>query len=148
MATNNDAAGTSTGPTADEPKWSQGDIRQRNQYLREFLPGMVAYGVILVVVLSTVDEESSWAPFALLLPVLPMVWVCIAVYRSLQRADEYTRTIQLESMALGFGAGVIASLAFGFVGMVDVGLGWGPWAIFSVAMATWGLAVTYRTWRG
>lgn len=127
-----------------EPKFSQGDIQQRNKYLREFLPGMVAYAVLLVLVLSQVDEESSWAPVLFLLPVLPMIWVAIAVYRSIRRSDEYARLLQYESMALAFGVMVITSLAFGFVGIVVDNIGWASWVVFSLGMATWGITLGLR----
>ncbi|MEM9890287.1 MAG: hypothetical protein AAF962_05445 [Actinomycetota bacterium] len=133
------------GSPGGEPKYSQGDIRQRNKYFREFLPGMVAYSIILVLVLSRVDEESASAPFLYLLPVLPMVWVAIAVYRSIRRADEYGRLLQYESMALAFGVMIITSLVFGFLGMVVDGIGWAPWVIFALGMTTWGVTLGHRS---
>ncbi len=135
---------SSGGPEMVEPPYSEGDIRQRNRYLREFLPAMTAYGLVLALVLSQVDESSTWAPFWYVLPVVPMIGVAVAVYRSVRRSDEYARLLQLESMALGFGAAIIASLVFGFLGVVEVGLGWGPWVIFGVAMATWGISLGLR----
>lgn len=129
---------------AAEPKLSEGDRRQRNQYLREFMPAMVGYGVILAGVLTFVDEDSDSAKFWILLPVLPMIAVAVSVYRSIRRADEFTRRIQTESMAVGFGAAVIASLVFAMLGVAGVASIWSGWIIFSVAMATWGVTVGLR----
>lgn len=129
----------------EEPKFSSSDKENNSQYLREFAPGIVAYGVILLAVLVFVDEESKWAPFWMLLPVVPMVWVCVAVYRSYRRSDEYHRLVQSESMALSFGVAMIGLLVFGFLGMAEVvHAAVGPWVVFSLAMATWLIAVSKR----
>lgn len=102
---------------------------------------MLGYGITLSAVLALVDEESTWAPALFLLPVLPTIWMAFAVYRSLRRADEYDRLVQYKAMSLAFGVAMIASVAFGFVGIVVDGIGWGPWIIFSLAMGTWGISV-------
>lgn len=128
----------------EEPKWSETDKRERNRYLREFLPAMAAYAIILTIVISLVDEDTAGARFWILLPVLPMVAAALAVYRSVQRADEYSRLIQLESLALGFGVMIIASLVFGFLGVVGVALTYSGWLIFSAGMVTWGVTLGLR----
>lgn len=133
-----------TEPTDEERKYSTTDIRHRNIYLREFLPAMVGYGIVLAVVLSVVDENTSGARVWILLPVVPLALVAVAVYRSVQRADEYSRLLQLESMALGFGASILTALVFGFLGVVGVALTWSGWIVFAAGMLTWGLSLAYQ----
>lgn len=132
------------GDAIDEPKLSETDRRQRNQYLREFLPAMTGYAVILTAVLSFVDEDSASARYWYLLPVLPMIAMGFALFRSLQRADEYTRLIQLEAMGLGFAGALLASLVMGFLGVAGVSTTYAGWLIFGVGMGTWGLAFGLR----
>lgn len=129
---------------AKEPKLSETDKRQRNQYLKEFGPAIASYVVVLIVVLSLVEQDTPGAKFWLLLPVVPVLGVALAIYRSLQRADEYIRLIQLEAMALGFGAAVLASVILGFLGVAGVALSYGGWLVFAAAMSTWGLALGLR----
>ena len=122
----------------EEPKFSSSEQQNNRQYLKEFIPGIVAYVVILLAVLVFVDEESKWAPLWIMAPVVPMLWVSVAVYRSYRRSDEYQRIVQAESMALSFGVAMIGSLIFGFLGMAEaVHPAVGPWVVFGLAMTTW-----------
>ena len=106
---------------------------------------VLAYMVVLLSVLVFVEEESKWAPLFILLPVVPLFWVAVAVYRSYQRSDEYHRLVQAESMALSFGVAMIGSIAFGFLGIAEaVHPAVGPWVVFGLAMTTWLIGVGVR----
>lgn len=128
----------------DGPKLSAADRRQRNKYLREFVPAITAYAIILAVVVSTVDEATPGAEIWILLPLIPLIGAAVAIYRSVRRADEYSRLLQMEAMALGFGAAMIASLILGFVGIVGVALTFGGWLVFAAGMLTWALSLAFR----
>lgn len=135
-----------TDPTAgvDEPKLSAADKRQRSKYLREFVPAMTAYAVALAVAIGVVDEDTAAAEIWILLPVLPLVGVGIAIYRSVQRADEYSRLLQLEAMGLAFGVAMITALVLGFLGIVGVALTYGGWIVFAAGMVTWAVMAAFR----
>ena len=94
-----------TTPTTEMrgPRLSEEDKRQRNSYLREFIPAIALFGVLQTIVEVTVDADTSGARLWVLLPVLPMIGIAVALYRAVQRADEYGRIVMLECMALGFG---------------------------------------------
>ncbi|MEZ5376843.1 MAG: hypothetical protein R2733_10065 [Acidimicrobiales bacterium] len=127
------------------PRLSAEDKRQRNSYLREFVPAIVTFWILLAIVQSSVDATTSRARLWVLLPVLPMVGVAVALYRATQRADEYGRIVMLESMALGFGVSMIAALALGFLGMIGVAWTFGGWLIFGAGMTTWGTTLLVRS---
>src|SRR4051812_6946035 len=93
--------------------------RQRSAYLRDFLPAIAGYGVVLAVVLALVgDEVDSAGEWTLLmLPVVPALWGVRAVVRHMRRIDEYQRLLQLEAMAAGFGVAMITAITLGFVGV-------------------------------
>jgi hypothetical protein len=91
---------------------------------------------MLAIVLNTVDESTSGAHLWVLLPVLPMIGVAVALYRAVQRADEYGHILMLECMALGFGASMIVAMAVGFLGMVGVARTFGGWIVFGAGMMT------------
>ena len=73
-----------------------------------------------------------------------MIGVAVAVYRAVQRTDEYGRIVMLESMALGFGAAMVAALGLGFLGIVGVAWTFGGWLVFGAGMMTWGLVLLVR----
>ena len=96
-----DQPDTPRGQATRGPRLSAEDKRQRNSYLREFLPAIVTFWILLAIVQNTVDENTSGARLWVLVPVLPMIGVAFALYRATQRADEYGRIVMLECMALG-----------------------------------------------
>lgn len=132
------------GNTGHEPRLSAEDKRQRDSYLREFVPAIVTFWVLLAIVQNTVTETTSGARLLVLLPVLPMIGVAFALYRATQRADEYGRIVMLECMALGFGVSMIAAMALGFLGTVGAVWAFGGWLVFGAGMTTWGLALIAR----
>ena len=126
------------------PRLSAEDKRQRDSYLREFIPAIVLFGILLAVVEVTVDANTPGAWLWVLLPVLPMIGVAAALYRAVQRADEYGRIVMLECMALGFGAAMITAMGLGFLGGIGVAWTFGGWLVFGAGMATWSVTLLVR----
>ena len=126
------------------PRLSAADKRQRNSYLREFVPAIALFGILQAVVEVTVDANTSGARLWVLLPVLPMIGIAVALYRAVQRADEYGRIVMLECMALGFGTSMITAMALGFLGGIGVAWTFGGWLVFGVGMTTWSLTLLVR----
>jgi hypothetical protein len=126
------------------PRLSAADKRQRDSYLREFIPAIALFGILQAAVEIKVDANTSGARLWVLLPVLPMIGIAVALYRAVQRADEYGRIVMLECMALGFGASMITAMALGFLGGVGVAWTFGGWLIFGVGMTAWSLTLLIR----
>jgi hypothetical protein len=101
---------------------SVSDRERGNAALHEVLPALIA---LLVVQGSLVwldpDPSSTWKLLWSLSPIVPAVWLVWAQWRALRRADEYQRTIQLEAMAVGFAAMLVASFLGGLLDAADVG---------------------------
>lgn len=121
--------------------------RQRSGYLRDFVPAVVGYVVLLPITLTLVGEEVStvgeWA--LVMLPVLPALWGVRAVVRQLRRLDEYQRLVQLESMAAGFGVAMVAAITLGFVGAGGAATVAGGWYVYGAGMVAWGVTLKLRT---
>lgn len=132
--------------TADErgPRLSAADKRMRNSYLREFIPAIACFGILQAIVEITVDANTSGARLWVLLPVLPLIGVAVALYRAVQRADEYGRIVMLECMALGFGAAMIVSVALGFLAGVGATWTFSGWLVFGAGTATWSGSLLIR----
>jgi hypothetical protein len=121
--------------------------RSQRAYMREFIPAVVGYVAILAAIIVFVDFRTAgpWKFPIALLPVIPVLWCFRAVARHLRRLDEMQRTIQVDGMAAGFGLAMVASVTIGFLAMAGLDTDrWGPWAIYSVGMATWGIATVRR----
>jgi hypothetical protein len=102
--------------TEDRRKSSSDRMRGRAA-LSDALP---AFATLVAVQASLViwnpdPTTSLWNLAWTLLPIVPALWLVWAQLRTLQRADELQRTIQLESMALGFGVTLLLALLGGIV---------------------------------
>jgi len=137
--------------TTDElargPRLSAEDKRQRTSYLHEFIPAIVTFGIVLAIVETTVDANTPGARLWVLLPVVPMIGVAVALYRAVQRADEYGRIVMLECMALGFGVSLIVAMALGFLGGIGVAWTYGGWLVFGAGMTAWSGTLLIRGMR-
>lgn len=132
----------------DEPKMSEGDRDRLRTYHREFFPGIVVYGVVVIATALLVGDDPAMPKrLLLLLPLVPALWSARAIARSLGRADEFERATQLEAMAVGFGAAMVASMTVGFLGMHAEPNRFNqvsPWIIYSVGMGAWGLTLSLK----
>ena len=141
----NDTTTPAIGPRG--PRLSAADKHQRDSYLREFIPAIAVFGILLAFVEITVDASSPHARLWVLLPVLPMIGIAVALYRAVQRADEYGRIVMLECMSLGFGASMITAMGLGFLGGIGVAWTVSGWLVFGVGMTTWGVTMIARGMR-
>jgi hypothetical protein len=85
-------------------------------YTRELFIAMAAYVVaVLVTVRLTPNVDPVLrAPFVLI-PLIPSAFALRAYLRFLGRMDELGRRIQLEALAIGFGAAGMLTFAYGFL---------------------------------
>jgi hypothetical protein len=85
-------------------------------YVREFFTAMAAYVVaVLVTVKLTPDVDPVLRVPFVLIPLIPSAFALRAYLRYLGRMDELGRRIQLEALAIGFGAAGMLTFAYGFL---------------------------------
>jgi hypothetical protein len=87
------------------------------RYLKEFLPAMLAYAVMVIVSVWLLKHQvypSLRLLFAILpiFPALLAMWAAIRYFRGL---DELQRRIQFEGLAFSFLATCLISLTWGFL---------------------------------
>ncbi len=108
---------------------------------------MVGYAVAIGLAVAF-GGDAGWRVLWWLVPLVPVVLVIRAVFRALQRSDEYQRGLQLEGMSVGFAAAMFAALTIGLIGVqVDLPRGVDVWAVFSIGMLSWAIAVAIRSAR-
>jgi hypothetical protein len=89
----------------------------RRRYLREFLPAMAGYVVLLfgsLLLLKRVDEPVLRALLALL-PVAPIALVMRAIIRYIRDADELQRRIELEAVSISTALVSLLYMSGGFL---------------------------------
>lgn len=123
---------------------STGDTARSRAYLRDFLPGILAYLVVLAAVLTWGDLDGTgqarwaWA----LAPTLPAAWIVRAVVRHLHRLDDYQRLLLLQGLAVGFAVAMLAAVTVGFLGIAGLPTMAAGWVVYAAGMAAWLVAAT------
>jgi hypothetical protein len=108
-------------------------------YLREFGLGMVAYAVVLAAVLiwGGLDGSSPWRFVWAMLPVLPTLWIAVAVVRHIRRIDDYQRLLLLQGLGVGFLVAMAASVTVGFLDIAGLNVPMPGWIVYAVGMLGW-----------
>ena len=103
--------------------WSVRPEDRRNQWIATGLLFVWAVGFAGAAILIKRGVVPAGAPTYLmaLVPTALGVLAVLAYMRFLRRADELLRRIQLEALALGFGAGFVASFTFDLLETAGLG---------------------------
>lgn len=102
---------------------STSDAARERAALRDMVPAVVLLIVVQAsLVLLDPDGGASTANVVWsLLPMVPALWLVWAQLRSLRRADELQRIVQLEAMSIGFGATLLLALLGGLLDAAGIG---------------------------
>ena len=125
------------------------------QYLKTFIPAMIAYVVVLFASILILKKIGMEAPLHLravlsLAPIVPIILVCRALIRFLHDSDELERKIELEAIALsGLFTGLIF-LCLGFLASSKIiyldGAAVAIW-VFPSLFGLYGVAKCISSWR-
>jgi len=117
---------------------SDGDRTQVRACLVDFVPGTLAYLVVLAAVIAWehFDGRSDWRYLWAVLPVLPALWVVRSMWRHLRRVDEYQRPLLLRGLGGGFAVVVIVVITMGFLELAGRGASMpvAGWIVFGAGM--------------
>jgi hypothetical protein len=117
----------------------------RKRYLREFMPAMAGYVVLLFLSLSLLKriEEPALRAMVALLPVAPIALVVRAIMRYIRDADELQRQIELEAVSMATALVSLLYMAGGFLQLarvIDVPSGVAMIWVFPLVCLVYGLA--------
>lgn len=114
------------------------------RYLRQFIPAMIAYSIVLVAaitLLGRLSDASLWRIPVAVLPMIPIGFALRAYLIFLNGADELQRRIQLNGFAFAAGATGMVTLTYGF--LENAGFPMISWVwIFPMIIAFWGIGST------
>ncbi len=120
------------------------------RYSLTVLVAMALYAVVLVVSLRWLHygPDAPWKYVIAVLPVVPALWIPIAVVRLYREVDELQRRIQLEGLAFGFATTAVLTFTYGFLqnaGLPDVSWIW-VWPVMAICWLV-GLTTAKRRYR-
>jgi hypothetical protein len=120
----------------DSKRSSAGERAISKAYQREFWPAMIGYLVVLVPVMvwGGLDGDSPWRFVWAVLPVIPMLWVVIAILRHIRRIDDYQRFLLLQGLGVGFAVAMISSVTVGFLAIAGLAIPLAGWIIYGAGM--------------
>jgi hypothetical protein len=137
-------------PRADRERKSSSDVARGRAAVRDAVPAMVTLLALQgsLILLDPHGPVTVWYLVWSFSPLVPAVWLMWVQLRGLRRADEYQRVMQLEAMAIGFGAAIMLSLA----GSLLDGAGMGDprqslQVTFTVGVLAWVSSLFIKTWR-
>lgn len=116
------------------------------RYLREFLPPMVAYVVVLFLslwLLKRIDGPLGLRAVIALLPALPIALGLRAIVRYIRDTDEMQRRIELEAVSIATAFIAMLSMSIGFLQLakvVDIPAGIAMIWVFPLICLSYGLA--------
>ena len=129
---------------------SASDIARDRAAVRDIWPGLLALVALQgsLLVADPDGQSGGWRLTWSLSPLLPALWLVWAQLRSLRRADELQRRVQLEALAVGFGAMFLLGLTGGLLDAAGLG---SPQQWLQITVigggATWPAALAARTWQ-
>lgn len=87
------------------------------RHILDCVGAMVVYSVVLVVSLTFLreDPDSPWRIPVTVAPVIPIVYLLLAMVRHSRRLDELHRRIQLEAVIISFLATMMFCITYGFL---------------------------------
>lgn len=117
--------------------------RVGGRYLWEFSIGIVGYVVLFLVLPRIVHTQpgTTMSVVVALVPLLPVLWIVVAIARHLRRVDEFQRLLFLQSFTIGFGVAMLIALAVALLNGVDVSTPSPEWLIFIGGMSAWGISL-------
>lgn len=116
------------------------------RYLREFLPPMVAYVVVLFLslwLLKRIDGPSGLRAAVALLPALPIALGLRAIVRYIRDTDEMQRRIELEAVSIATAFVAMLYMSAGFLqlaSVIDIPAGVAMIWMFPLLCLSYGLA--------
>lgn len=112
------------------------------RYMREFLPAMSGY-VLLILLYGTLvprTESTLWRAVLAVLPLLPILLVIRAIVRVIRDQDELERRIDLEAIAISAMTTGFGFFSFGL--LLSAGIGW---KVSADAVAIWVMPCLFAT---
>ena len=118
--------------------------KAKKQFSMQLALALLAYTIILAVSssLTSAYSDAAWRFPIAVTPVVPFMYGIVAYVRYLQSVDELQQRINLEALAIAFGATAAITFCYGFLEHVGLPhINW--WWVWPVMGASWILGNEY-----
>jgi hypothetical protein len=120
-------------------------------YAVEFAAAIIGYALVLIAsitLLNGLSHQSPWRVPLALAPMIPGIFVVVAVVRQMARMDELQRRMLLESLGIAFAGTAVITFGYGF--LQNVGFPQVSWfAVWPIMGGLWviGSLIAYLRYR-
>ncbi|WP_426625334.1 hypothetical protein ACPPVW_04475 [Leifsonia sp. McL0607] len=83
------------------------------------------------------QTPGPWRWFWAVLPIVPLVWMVIAVTQRVCRMDEYQRKLFFPGLAVGFTVSMVSAIALGTLSSAGFGVPNTGWVIAVLGILSW-----------
>ena len=83
------------------------------------------------------QTPGPWRVFWAVLPILPLVWMVIAVVRRVRQMDEYQRRLFFPGLAVGFTVSMVGAVTLGTLSSAGVGVPNTGWVVAILGVVSW-----------
>ena len=120
-----------------------GERRAATRYMWEIMAGAIGFLVtFLFLPRFFAPPAGSLGSIALaLVPLVPVLWIVIALTRHIRRIDELQRGIAQLSLAIAFGAAMLIALTVAFLSTAGIAVSFPEWWVFIGGMGVWGITI-------
>ena len=118
--------------------------KAKKQFSMQLALALLAYAIILAASssLTSAYPDAAWRFPMAVTPVVPFMFGIVAYVRYLQSVDELQQRINLEALAIAFGATAAITFCYGFLEHVSLPhINW--WWVWPVMGASWILGNEY-----
>jgi hypothetical protein len=119
------------------------------RYLWEIAGGAIVFLVLFLFLpeLIRTEKGSTESILVALVPLVPVVWMVVAVARHIGRIDEFQKIFVFQSLAIGFAAAMLIAITVAFLSTADVTVAYPEWYVFIGGMSVWGISMGVLSFR-
>ncbi|ALJ19725.1 hypothetical protein [Microbacterium sp. No. 7] len=128
---------------SEESGYTSTDKRSASRYTLEFGSSMALFLVLFLLLPRWVPAApgSAGAIVLAVLPIVPVIWMPIAVSRFVGRMDERLQVLMCRSLSIGFAVAMVTAILVALLGRAGVEVGGAEWYVFIAGMLSWGVSI-------
>lgn len=113
------------------------------RYMWEIMAGAIGFLITFLFLprILTPSPGSLGSIVLALVPIIPVLWMVIALVRHVHRIDELQRGIVQLSLAIAFGATMLIALTIAFLSTAGITVSYPEWWVFVGGMGVWGTTI-------
>lgn len=116
---------------------SPGELHRRRVFRAQIWSGAALLLLTNVALHYWGQAPGPWRWFWAVLPILPAVWMVIALLWRVRQLDEYQRKLFFPGLVVGFTVSMVSAIILGTLSSANLGVPNGGWIIAVLGIVSW-----------